>query len=207
MITIADLWHCTASSFKLHTQDIMAGQQATQDQFRGEKEARSEQARTASKSVAKLDNLLFGLLNIDELAYKRDGSHPGTRQRPIDPNRPTIGKLLQSGFDATTASGFIVFEAVFSKAEWAAMVANKDLPDCPAEPPQPLHSMFPTWNTRKKYDQLQRIDASNPDLQFKWRRFYVIDGNHRVWTMQEVKAGRLHYKDKVTQSLPSLPTI
>ena len=174
---------------------------AATSSFRDEPIARNEGHRTASKTVAKLDNLHLNNLHIDALCYQPDGSlgPSGTRQRAIDPKRPTTVNVLESGFDATTASGIVVFEARIPDVEWEAMVADKEL-DCPKDRPQPLDTKFPDWKNRRQYEAFQRIDGSDPALQFKWRRFYVIDGNHRIWALKEVEAGRLHYRKQVTKN-------
>ena len=158
----------------------------------------TESERTTAKIVGGVDRMPLSSIVIDTL--QRDG---GTRQRPLNSDRATIKHILETGYDQSIAGNIVVFEKVRDQAEWDkfkkefdSKPENKDSP-APKEPPKPLYEVFPRWKTKKSTEPRTRINNAGNVTDMKFRLFYVVDGNHRIWTLKQIVAKKLRFKSKL----------
>ena len=123
-----------------------------------------------------LDNLV-----IDELF-----SHGGMRQRVIQGNSSVLESIRTKGFDPME-SFFCVFEQPYTDDEWSKYVEEKKLPAEQQQKPTPLHQVF-----KDDWDVSRIINLPEQE-QWQHRRFILIDGNHRIFALKNLKSGSMQW--------------
>jgi hypothetical protein len=114
----------------------------------------------------------------------------GVRTRKIDKTAELVQSIRLTGFDSTCGV-FTMLELPWSMEDWKEHVSSKGVA---GDAPPLLTKEFP--NVRDERDSVQRISWEHPKARFGDRRFVVIDGNHRIWTLRELIAKRMPYHNE-----------
>jgi hypothetical protein len=143
----------------------------------------SKRTEVASKIIAALQHVPLRRLVVD-----KQFSNGGLRQRALRRDAESAHSIRRLGWDNGLAT-MVCIEVGYSDEEWKKELELAGLPAGTKQPPKLMDTI-----ERNQWGSLETIDFRKLSTIERLRKFIMVDGNHRIWVLQNLLSGDMKWE-------------